>query len=472
MNSKLLKNILLYGIGDFIVTGVSAFLFIPLYLRFLSPEEYGIFNILNNNIVLFVYIFQFGIVSAFARIYFLKKATNSEREYTWNIIGFHLLYSIFLFTVYIIFKNFIINTLSPSISNSNLVYYSPVMAFLSFLPALYYIYLRIEEKANKFVQYQILTVSLVSIFILLSYLFYEINLFSILFSFIFSNFLVWIIVFFNLKFSFSLKISSKDIYETLHFAFPIFISYIAYFFISKYSIIILQKYVPLAEIGRFSLAQQIASIPTLITIAIAKAAQPILFSANSDDELSTKAQNFDCNFKLILIWIVGSLIFSLDILFHYFLPISYFSILETAKYLLLINLIYNFAIVENSILLYKMKSKIILLTTVCGSVLNVILSNLLIPSLLLNGVLISMAIAFLANFSLELYFSRKYVRLKYNIKTLVLCFSIIIFYIVISSSHLIELFNQYKILFSILCFLILTIIISLIYKKKYVAFKN
>lgn len=472
MKFKLVKNILLYGIGDFIVTGVSAFLFIPLYLKYLSPEEYGIYNILNNNTTLFTYIFQLGIVSAFSRIYFLKKAENNQKKYTWNLMCFHFGYSIILILIYFVFKNFIINSLSPSISNSNVVYYSPLMAFLSFLPALYYIYLRIEEKANKFVQYQILTVALVSILLLLSYIFYQINLLSILISFILSNFIVWSIVFLNLKFSFSFEISLKDITETLYFAFPIFISYIAFFFISKYSIIILQKHVSLQEIGQFSLAQQIATIPSLVTLAITKAVQPMLFSSSSDNELKLKAQKFDTNFKLILIWIVGSLIFSLDILFYYFLPSSYSPVINITKYLLIINLVYNFAIVEGTILLYKMKSKIILFITVCGSVLNVLLSNLLIQTYLLNGVLISMAIAFSLNLCLEIYFSRKYIKLAYSLKTIIPCLIFIIMFIVISSLNLLPVGDLYKTGFAIVCFLILTISIGLLLKKTNYDFVN
>ena len=472
MNIKLVKNILLYGIGDFIVTGVSAFLFIPLYLKFLSIEEYGILNILNNNTALFTYIFQFGMISAFARFYYLKKAEGLEKDYTWNVIFFHLLFSFFLFLVYFVFRSFIVGSLSPSIGSSNLVYYSPLIAFLTFLPALYYINLRIEEKANKFVLYQILMVILTSFFILISYLFFELNLLSFLISFFLSNLLIWIIVLCNLKYNFTLKINSKDIIETLHFALPIFISYIAYFFISKYSIIILQKHVSLVVIGQFSLAQQIAMIPSLVTIAITKAVQPMLFSSSSDEELAIKAQKFDQNFKLLIIWIVGSLIFSLDILFYYFLPSSYSPVINITKYLLLINLVYNFAIVENTILLYKMKSKIILLITVCGSVLNVVLSNLLIQTYLLNGVLISMAIAFSVNLCLEFYFSRKHIKLTYSLKTIIPCLIFIIMFIIISSLNLLPVGDVYKTGFAILSFLYLTTSIGLLLKKTNYDFLN
>jgi O-antigen/teichoic acid export membrane protein len=464
LNLKLIKNILLYGIGDFIVTGVSAFLFIPLYLNFLSTEEYGILNILNNNTLFFTYVVQFGIISAFSRIYYLKKTENLEKEYIWHLMCLHFVYSILLIIFYFSFKNFVLNSLSPSISHSRLVYYSPVMAFLTFIPALYYVYLRLIEKVNKFVQFQILTVSLIIFFISVSYIFFDVNLDSILISFILSSFIIWILALINLKYSINFKIDFKDIIETLSFAFPVFVSYIAYFFISKYSIIILQKNLSLEEIGKFSLALQIATIPSLVSIAITKAFQPTLFSINCENELKIKAQSIDKNYKLFMVWMVGSLIFFLDFLIRHFLP-AYNSIIKITEYLLVINLIYNFSIVENSILLYKMKSKIILLITVCGSLTNVILSNILINSYSLNGVIISMAIAFSVNFSLDIYFSRKFVKLWYDIKTIIPCVCFVILFIPISSLNFFLTNNSYGISFTILCFVILTISIGLILKK-------
>jgi O-antigen/teichoic acid export membrane protein len=465
LNIKLLKNIFLYGIGDFIVTGVSAFLFIPLYLKFLSTEEYGILNILNNNTTLFTYVFQLGIISAFSRVYFLKKEKDIEREYIRDIIYMHFVYSIFLFLMYISFNSVIINNLSPSISGSKLVYYSIFVAFFSFVPSLYYVYLRLVEKANKFVQFQVLTVALITIFILLNYLLYEINLYSILGSIFLANFIIWILVLSRIDFSVTLKINIDDILKTLRFAFPFFISYVAFFFISKYSVIILQNYVSLKEIGQFSLAQQIAIIPSLVSIGITKAIQPMLFSSKSDGELRAKAQNFDKNYKLLMIWMVGLLIFLLDFIFRYLLPPIYFEIINVTKYLVLINLVYNFAVVENAILLYKMKSNIILLITISGSVLNVFLCNILIQNNSTMGVVIAMASAYCLNLSLELYFSRKFIKLVYNFKAIILSLLIIFVDLIISSSYVLNISDFFKAKYSILSFIILSIFIGLQLKK-------
>jgi O-antigen/teichoic acid export membrane protein len=466
LNLKVSKNILLYGVGDFIVTGVSAFLFIPLYLKFLDSQDYGVLNILNNNLTLFTYIFQLGVISAFSRIYFLKKTDGLEKQYIWNIIFWHLYYSAFLFLIYFTFKPFIFDLLSPSINkNSPVLYYPPLMGFITFIPALYYVYLRIEEEVYKFVQYQILTVALVSLFILISYMSYGINLVSILISFLLSNLIIWGIAIFNIKFSVNFKFGSKDIFETLRFALPIFVGYFAYFLISKYNLLILQKYISLGEIGRFSLSMQIAAIPSLISIAIVKAVQPILFSLNSDSELKYKAQIVDKNYKIFMVWMVGCLIFSLDSLFVFILPTSYQSIIETTKYLLLINLVYNFGVIENTILLYKLKGKKILLITLFSSVLNVWLCNILIKTYSVNGVLFSMAVSFAVSFLLELYFSRKFIKLNYDIKIISTSLLLITFNILMHSSNMLFSLPVSQNIFSALCIIALTFIFVLGVKK-------
>ena len=463
--SRTLRNILFYGIGDFVVTGVTAFLFIPLYIKYLTVSDYGIFNILNNNTTIFTYVFQFGIISAFSRIYFIKKEQGKDKEYIWSIIHFHLLFSLCLVVIIFFLRHPIFNALSPSVENQKLLLYPVATAFITFLPALYYILLRVQEKAKNFVYYQLLNVTLITTLVLITLFFFKISLYSILLCFIITNLSIWLIVLYKFCSNFFLKVDIYDVIETLKFAFPIFISYIAYFFISKYSIIILQKHVSLKEIGMFSLAQQIATIPTLITIAIAKSVQPYLFSSSSSEELKSRAQTFDYNFKLIMIWVVGSLIFSVDIVFNNFLPVSYHPIHDITKYLLLIMLIYNFSIVENSILLYFMKSKTILGITVVGSLLNILLSNLLIVDFSINGVLISMAIAFLINFSLDVYFSNKHIKLTYKVKTIIPCILIIISYLVISSGNLFSIYKLYSIQLSIIYFLVISVIIGLLLKK-------
>jgi O-antigen/teichoic acid export membrane protein len=280
-----------------------------------------------------------------------------------------------------------------------------------------------------------------------------------------SNIIVWIYVLGRIDFSITFKVNLVNVFETLRFALPFFVSYIAFFLISKYSFIILQKHVSLEEIGQFSLAQQIAIIPGLVTIGVTKAIQPNLFSSKSDEEFRLKAQKFDKNYKLLMIWIVGVLVFSIDFIFQYVLPSTYLKVVHISKYLVLTTLVYNFSVVENTILLYKMKSNLILLITISGSVLNILLSNVLIQYYSTWGVVTSMAIAYCLTFILELYFSRKYIKLIYNIRIIVLSLIIILVGLVVSSSYVFIASDLIKAIYPILSFVVLSILIGIQLKK-------
>jgi O-antigen/teichoic acid export membrane protein len=433
LESKILKNILIYGIGDFIVTGVSAFLLIPLYVHFLSAEDYGVFNILNNNILIITYIFQIGIISAFGRLYYVRKAINKEDEYISSIIIFHLIYSLFLFLAICIFWRPIFNLISPSIQNKKLLVFPVAMSFLTFLPALYYIYVRVAQRANVFVRLQVLTVFLMLSIIGLILFFSKLTLITLVISLLITNSLIWFIVILLFFKKIHFKIHFIDVKETLEFSLPIFIGYLAYFFISRYSLIVLQNHVTLDKIGVFSLAQQIAMIPTLVSIAIGKALQPYLFESDSDKQLLERSQQMDSLYKIFIIWIVGCLIFSIDIIMRKFLPDHYKSTIRIAQFMLLINMIYNFALVEGSILFYKLKSKIISGITILGSIVNVLLCNWLVVNYNINGVILAMLFAFSLTFSLECYFSRIYIRYRYNIKQILIGITIILTYLILSA---------------------------------------
>jgi O-antigen/teichoic acid export membrane protein len=226
--------------------------------------------------------------------------------------------------------------------------------------------------------------------------------------------------------------------------------------------IILQKHISLKDIGLFSLAQQISMIPTLASIAIAKALQPLLFASKTDGELKGKVDQWDNIYKIFLIWMVGCMIFSIDILINLFLPTIYIGSIKIAQYMIFVNLIYNFALIENSILLYKMKSKLLSIITIAGAIINVLMSNWLVINYKINGVILAMLISFILTFTLEAYFSKKHIGFNYNILQLVISIGIILGFLILSSIELINKHYVFIIIYKIIGFLILS---GLLYKS-------
>jgi len=84
-----LKHSFVYGVGSFLVKSISFFL-LPLYTHYLTPRDYGVFEVLELSMSLLGMFLNFGITAALLRYY---GAANSEAEKR-KVVG-----SIFLFTV-------------------------------------------------------------------------------------------------------------------------------------------------------------------------------------------------------------------------------------------------------------------------------------------------------------------------------------------------------------------------------------
>jgi O-antigen/teichoic acid export membrane protein len=63
------KSFTVYGLGD-VATSVISFLLLPLYARFLTPEDYGAIGLLLSVEVVAKIVFRFGLDAAFMRLYY------------------------------------------------------------------------------------------------------------------------------------------------------------------------------------------------------------------------------------------------------------------------------------------------------------------------------------------------------------------------------------------------------------------
>lgn len=92
MNTKELKFLLthssIYGLGT-IISQAVAFLMLPLYTRYLTPQDYGILELIDTTNMLIGIIVTLGIARGMSRFYYEEK----ERSYKYSVIS----------TTYIIF---------------------------------------------------------------------------------------------------------------------------------------------------------------------------------------------------------------------------------------------------------------------------------------------------------------------------------------------------------------------------------
>lgn len=105
----LLKHSFIYALGS-AVQSLVGFLLIPIYTRFLAPEDYGRLEICNTFLLILTTIFSFGLASALIKVHERDCKTEEERK---KMIG-----TIFLFLIPIVLiVIFLLYLFSPSLAD-------------------------------------------------------------------------------------------------------------------------------------------------------------------------------------------------------------------------------------------------------------------------------------------------------------------------------------------------------------------
>jgi len=411
MTKKLLKNSAIYTIGDFINVAVGGFLLLPFYTRVLPQSEFGLFNILNASIDIVTFIVHFGIISAYSRLYF-DYADSQKSGFTGQVILLHILISITLFFFVFIFQELLQTKLLSSVDNPVYFYYIFIVSVLSFINALYGIYLRVNEEATKFLVFQLSHVGLYVSFIFIFKEYTQNTLDAILLASFGSAFLIWSYSISKLKFTFCLDKLKDTMKKVLHFALPMLLGYVMYFLLNKFNVLYLQQHETIENIALFSFALKLSMVLQIFAGSFGKAVHPMLFKLNKD-ELIPKSKQIALFYKVILtIILIGFYIFSENIILI-FAPESYTNSNNVLRVLLLGVYAYNFRSVESYLFMYFHKPRYSLYSVSISAFVVVMLSLVLVKQHGFMGsgyaILAGSIVAYVAN----KYFSFKMLKVEY-----------------------------------------------------------
>ncbi len=378
MIRKLFKNTFIYTIGDFLTLAVSGILLLPYYTRAMSIEEYGVFGVVSAAVALTTFIVHFGMVSAYARYYFMCKTDDDREIYTGHIILIHLGLSLLFVLLALYGKEYFLNGVLSAIDNVLYFYGVLAIAFFSFMNALYSVYLRIIEKPGVFIVIQVATVSLFVILIFCFQKFLNSALESVVLALVVSGSLMWLVSLFGLRYQFRTNGLAEVAKSTMIFGMPIFLAYIMYFFLNKYNVLYLQNYVDKEQLAFFTFALQLSSIIGILAASAGKAIQPILFKLNEADVINM-AKKIALIYKAaMLVLLIMSLLFVKEFIL-FFAPEEYLGSEAAIRVLFISAFFYNFRSVESNLFYYFHRPKYVLIIVSIGAAVVVGLSMSLVP---------------------------------------------------------------------------------------------
>src|SRR5699024_12058379 len=105
---RVLENSFLYTFSQLLVKGIG-FLLLPLYTYFLTPDDYGIVNLINSFLQISLYIITFSLGSGIMRFYVdYKDDLKDLKRYLGTIIIFVIISSILFIILGFLFNNLLI----------------------------------------------------------------------------------------------------------------------------------------------------------------------------------------------------------------------------------------------------------------------------------------------------------------------------------------------------------------------------
>jgi O-antigen/teichoic acid export membrane protein len=375
---RLLSSSALYGLADVALVLVGGFLLLPLYTRSLSPAEFGHYVAVKANIDILTYALHLGIPSAVARLYFDYRKVNEQHSYISSVLWLFSGTLSLLIGVSIIWGASLWQLLSPAVPVQPALPFALAISAASFFGALSVIWLRSEGKVYAVVGMQIGASAVMAAVATAALLAWHMQLEGILLALLISTIVPATVLPFLLGRRFCWRPRWDHLVQTMKYALPALVGYLAYFMLNRSSTVLLQHHVSPEELGVYGLAQQLSMIVAMACIAFGTALQPMIFASDAEhvNESLSKAG------KLLFIMTIA--VFATLAIFGYELissvaPHGFDKALGVMTVLALGNSTLAATLLSETALLYHHKIKTSVVISIVSAIVSVGLSLWLVP---------------------------------------------------------------------------------------------
>lgn len=417
--SKITKNTAIYTIGS-ILPKAAGLILLPLYTKYLSPEQYGVLSsmwVLESILMVF---FSLSFGSSIFRLYWDYKTEEERKKFLGTMFmsmsGMGLVCAILLFA----FQNFI-DGIYSGISFYPYFLYSIITVFISNLFDLPQKVLMLKDRALHYVMLSVGFFTINSSLIIYFVIYKEQGaagymLSTLITTILFLPFYLYI-TFKNV----TLHFSSADFKSMLFFSLPILPTLLSSWVLDLSDRIFIEKYFSLTEVGIYSLAYKISGIVLIISGGFNLAFRPAFFKlSNSENQVEAQDMIYKFNNAFLLVLLI---FFFLLCFFTKEIILLFFDAAYSTAYLYvpIICFSYFLSVIGGVIARYfeqSKKMKINMYIYIAGALLNIVFNFILIPHMGAYGAAFSTVLSMLFVVSISYYYSKKkcyFVKLNINL---------------------------------------------------------
>lgn len=282
---KLLVNSFIYTVFNVLQKAISFFL-LPLYTIYLTPEDYGITNVLTSSAALLTFLYTFSIQAASTRFNFkYSKNPNLVKKIWGTNFVFILINSTFWVIITILTYHY---TLIYLIGNE--VEFVPYVLICLLNCALapvflyYQIYLQAKQQAKQFAINNFLNFLTSLLLNILFVVFFKLKALGVLLSMLIVTTLFGIYAIYRLYKDVSFCLKPKLLKISLQYSIPMIPHSLSGWLNGMLDRIFINRLVNLSSVGLYSISSQFGLIVNMLGFGINQAYSPWFFKRHGTDE--------------------------------------------------------------------------------------------------------------------------------------------------------------------------------------------
>jgi len=367
---KFVKESVIYGVGE-VFTKALAFLLIPLYTRYLTKSDFGIYNLVITIWPVLVIFYGKGLASYLIRGYFELTTEKQKKDFFGTILLLTILISLLLSGIIHLFGDYIFNPLFKEVSYKPFLQFAVAIAFFKlFINNLLSIY-RAQRKPVT-----VVILSFVMFVITVSVIVWQVvilkkELWGVLWGQFISLALVSLIFFIYVQKDIHYHLDKKYIYAALTFSLPLIPHALSGWIINLSDRILIERFCTLEDLAIYSLGYQLAMALDILINSMNQAWIPF-FYANAANPDQRKELKKSTTFYFIIVVAVGLLlgVFTNEIILLVGKE-QYRAAIRIFPLIILAFIIHSIYYMASASLLLKKKTMIIPLITIVAGVINV-----------------------------------------------------------------------------------------------------
>jgi O-antigen/teichoic acid export membrane protein len=301
---KIVKTTIIYTILGFLPLSF-AFVFTPIYLKYLSPEQYGILNLFNVYSGILATIYSLGVSSAFGFVYWdYYQDKEKLQSFLASTIGLILTIQAVVFAILFLFGDQILKTVLKT-SESFSFYPFGILTLIYPLFSVFYElllpYYRNENKINLYAIINISSLILMTIGSVIGIISLDLKVEGAIYgktigySIVVGSFVLHLIL------KVGLKVKIKESLILFRFGMPLMISTIIGGIAYNLDKIMIEQLSTLTDLGIYGLAVVIVSVIEVLFNALNNALSPVIFRYLKDDYLVNKKQIQGLSYLMVLV---------------------------------------------------------------------------------------------------------------------------------------------------------------------------